>query len=130
MRTTEPEPVPGEPGSWSGEWLRYQPAPGVDRYHHGYRGVLLGWWNGTPEFAVDTATAAAIARGFADLAAYAHPSWGTVRVDGTALLVTRPPSLGGGIHRIAADHGLYRIGWGLPWRTVAAFRCDHIPGPT
>jgi hypothetical protein len=128
MRTTEPEPVLGEPGLWSGEWLRYQPAPGVDRYHQGYRGILLGWCNGAPEFAVDAA-AAAIAGCFADLAAYAHTSWDTVRVDGAALLVTRPPSLGGGTHRITAEHGRYRIGWGLPWRTVAAFRCDHIPGP-
>jgi hypothetical protein len=129
MRTTEPEPVPGEPGLWSGAWPRHQPAPGVDRYHQDHRGVLLGWWNGAPQFAVDAATAAAIADCFADLAAYAHSSWGTVCFDGTALLVTHPPSLGGGIHRSTADLGLYRIGWGLPWRQVAAFCCDHIPGP-
>jgi hypothetical protein len=128
MPTPEDDPRSGDHAVFSGGWLRYRPAPGVDRFYQGYRGTLLGWWNGTPEFTIDAEAAAGLVRTFADMAAYVGGDWNTVTLDGEVLTVRRPESLGGGVHRIPPVDGRYRVGWGMAWHTVPAFRCDTVLG--
>ena len=54
--------------------------------------------------------------------------WRTVTFDGRTLTVTRPPSLGGGVHLIEPVDGRYLVGWGLAWHRVDPARCDRLAG--
>jgi len=128
MPTTDYQPPGGAAAVFSAEWLRYEPVPGHSRFYEGYRAILAGWCNGQPEFIVDAVAAAALAATFAAMADYVGADWRTVGFDGRTLTITRPPSLGGGIHPIEAVDGRYRIGWGLPWHRVDVNRCDRVVG--
>ncbi|TDC27782.1 hypothetical protein E1211_28865 [Micromonospora sp. 15K316] len=128
MPTREHQPAQGQAAVFSGPWLRYEPVPGVHRYHHGYVGTVTGFWNGAYEIAVDTDAVAALAETFHAMADYVGGDWRTVDFDGRFLTVARPLSLGGGVHRVTPDDGRYRIGWGLPWQPVDLRRCDQVFG--
>ncbi|MBU8857760.1 MULTISPECIES: hypothetical protein [unclassified Micromonospora] len=130
MRTPDYLPPRGSTAVFSGPWLRYQPAPGVDRYVLGYVAVVLGWWNGAVELSVDGAALHAIAASFDGMAEYVGGDWRSVDLDDGVLTVSRPLSLGGGVHRVEAVDGRYRIGWGLPWLAVDPRRCDIVVGGT
>ena len=70
MPTTDYQPPVGAAAVFSGQWLRYRPAPDYSRFYEGYAGVLAGWHNGEPEFTVDAAAAAALAVTFEQMATY------------------------------------------------------------
>jgi hypothetical protein len=65
---------------------------------------------------------------FDAIADYVGADRRSVGFDGRTLTITRPPSLGGGIHPIEAVDGRYRIGWGLPRHRVDASHCDRVAG--
>ncbi|GIJ08423.1 hypothetical protein ACFFMR_29255 [Micromonospora andamanensis] len=130
MPTPDYLPPRGSTAVFSGPWLRYQPTAGAERYLQGYVAVVLGWWNGAVELSVDAAALRAVATAFEEMAEYVGRDWRTVDFDDRVLTVARPLSLGGGVHRVEANNGRYRIGWGLPWRAVDPRRCDAIAGRT
>ncbi|WJK33140.1 hypothetical protein [Solwaraspora sp. WMMA2065] len=129
MPTPDYEPARGSTTVVSGRWLRYEPVPGFHRFYEGYLATVTGWWNGAVEFTLDRQAVTALAQTFTAMADHVGGDWRTVDFDGHTLTVTRPVSLGGGVHRAAPDDGgRYRIGWGLPWRPVDPTRCDRIFG--
>ncbi|WKU03420.1 hypothetical protein [Micromonospora sp. HUAS LYJ1] len=130
MPTPEYLPPRGGTAVFSGPWLRYQSAAGVERYLQGYVGVVLGWWNGAVEFSVDAAALRALTASFDGMAEYVGGDWRSVDYEHGVLTVARPLSLGGGVHRAEAVDGRYRIGWGLPWLAVDPRRCDSVAGST
>jgi hypothetical protein len=128
MPTTDYQPPVGAAAVFSGEWLRYRPAPDYSRFYEGYLGVLAGWWNGEPEFTVDATAAAALAATWQETANYIAENWRTVAFDGHTLTITRPRSLGGGVQVIEPAGGRYLVGWGLAWHRVDPARCDRVVG--
>ncbi|MER7894286.1 hypothetical protein ABTX15_31215 [Micromonospora sp. NPDC094482] len=128
MPTPDYLPARGSTAVFSGPWLRYAPIHGAHRYYEGYVATVLGWWNGVCELSIDAETASALAKTFTAMADYVGGDWRTVDFDGHVLTVARPPSLGGGVHRVEPANGRYRIGWGLPWLSVNPQNCDHVFG--
>ncbi|MFI7437852.1 hypothetical protein [Micromonospora haikouensis] len=128
MPAVDYEPPRGSTAVFSGRWLRYEPVPGFHRYYEGYRGTVIGWWNGTCEFTLDHEAVTALVQTFAAMANHVGGDWRTVDFDGHVLTIARPVSLGGGVHLAHPVESRYRIGWGLPWRPVDPSRCDRIFG--
>jgi len=128
MPTPDYEPRRGSTAVFSGRWLRYEPVPGFDRYHEGYRATVLGWWNGAFELSLDHEATTALAQTFNAMADYVGGDWRTIDFDGHILTIARPQSVGGGLHRAGPTDGRYRIGWGLPWLPVDLNRCDRVFG--
>ncbi len=128
MPTPDYQPPRGSTAVFSGPWLRYEPAPGVHRYHQGYVATVAGWWNGAYELTLDAEAVTALADTLDAMADYVGGDWRSVDFDGHTLTVARPLSLGGGVHRVRPVEGRYRIGWGLPWLPVDLRRCDRVFG--